>query len=691
MFVASLALAFTWQSAQASAAPTTLPVPAAPVLPVDDAVLAWDGWGMPTVKPIDTFVAPVPELAKTTKPLLIKVVIVDGTSRMGGDSTEPKRSLFSQFVAPAKRQIDHDLAQITEQSQGKVKFEVEKLEQVLKVYPGDDLVAIMSGLAGTRFNSGEYLADDKVFRGPYNQVWVIAPTFEDERITELPEPFVGTKALLIPVLGGNAYDFSLKIASITPSGEFQAAPPTEKWLGQRSSNVRLTVGTDGTDKVLKYEEGGLGRVGGATVFLGPSDKKQSFVTFEARTSNPDGLQITFSGSEGTSQAVELLCDPYTTPQTSASWQYFNGDGAWHKVTMPVKVGKVSAISFQPPQGARHRRKMTFGAVTWELKNLAFADSDSSGAAIPAPEPTATSPVAGARLISIATATHDNLLLLAADSNDDVRLNALLKLGANPVAADEPVFTKAAPNLDGWVSWAALQGLATLAKQGSPTALASITTFMSTGFNATKGAAALALAQVASEPKTATAIAPLIVNASLQTRLDAIKALSAIKSDRVNLFLTVLMNDTDPFVRLKAIQAATPNTENVCRKLLWYQVNDPSDMVRFAAAQSLLASSLPTFHAEGIKSMRDDSPRVRRLLLASAISGATVAESSRDLLRLAILDSSDDIKAMALEGFAKLPGQVVADEVKPAFASTDERVKAALKKLSQAKNIPIGVN
>lgn len=619
-------------------------------IPAD--ILSWPGWGFPAVQ------MPEPS-SKMDWPTIrgrVKVLVVEGTSKVV-QKDSGLRVEYAKFFAPAKRDIARVLTEFQTRGKDQGALSIENLDQTFRLEKEDALMDLVK----SRVSSGEYQADDKVFRGPYSQVWVIYPTFDG-----VPNPTFrklgGTQVLGIPVLGGNPWDLSLTLSRLVSEG-------TSTYDALTSSNIDLKLNAEG----LSYIEKGLGRGGRVTIGLNGNAKSLSF-TASSTTSDPVELTV-LSGNE--ESRVTLCGDPayFDLPADT----FFPCDGKMHMVTLKLPNQKVTGLRIGPPKSAIHAPKYTDAAVSWNFGPMVWDSAAPTETFSPTPD------LPGEKLKLIANADAATLTMLADDNNARVSFGALNRISQNPKPEDEAVLTRHINSIEPWTSRIAIAGLA---KLRTTTAVESLVKLLSAGFSHARAASLLALAGIEKDPRVNGGVAAMIATQSIEARADAATAASRLPGESGLVLQGIYMNDPEPLVRMRALATANASQSENCRKALWYQVNDPVDEIRALAALCLYRSSDEKFRKEAIKSIRDDSSWTRAAFLSGLVGDpiAEVPEELRDTLKIALVDTSESLQELGLVGLSKLKGAVTLEELRPLLATKSASVQAALKKLASIKGL-----
>lgn len=277
------------------------------------------------------------------------------------------------------------------------------------------------------------------------------------------------------------------------------------------------------------------------------------------------------------------------------------------------------------------------------------------------------------------ATVTSLIALLKDPDDMVRLNAARAFSRIKSPSAETALGDLVHNLEPRIAEAALDALAF---QDTPTGWAMVKRAVEVGpFDFTRVFAVRAYGRK-KDPKSLPTLSLALTTSSWHGRMYAAEAIGAMPEQPLPLVLMAFLVETNPAVRLAATKGALVSDDEVCKRLLWSAVNDPSDEIRAWSCWKLIESGNAKYVNEGLKGVRDDSVWMRKRLLQ--IMRDKPGESIRPALRLAVADASPSVRAEALLTFAKIPGQVTAEEVQNTLSDPDPRVKSALAVLKEAK-------
>jgi len=600
--------------------------------------------------------------------------------------------------------------------------------EVARRSAGDFQYDFLKEYAEPRFNGGKYEADDKVYRGPYNSAFVIHPglvrSWMTTRINETPissisfykdwtgadgsaatglEPLLmeglldqiamrrttlgmalpsqsigsladGTRSLRGLMEPDDYADYAaledlpvehlarlLKRPVDSSASAWDSTTPAYR-LAPYAPTVTLSTETDPEKgSVLKYSEKAPIRVGGFVLPNGKVDLGQTpWLKFWAKSTGRDRLSVfTTDGKKDSEFALGG----------------FVPDGKWHEVSVDLsKVAKPTAIYLAPPDAVNHREKLAPGLVEYEFADFRFEAQGQAGAVVEDEE-----------FKRAASAVGMTAAELVKDSSDVVRLNGLLKHEAAYAATDEAALIELAHDANMRVVAAAISQLG---KLGTPTAKKEILRLVTASpFEGTKQAASLEVGKMG-DGRMAGALSLAFASKNWQTRMAGAQAIAMLPGDEASVVLMTFLQETDPEIRVAVTKAANIANSVVVKRLLWSEVNDPSDSVRANSALRLIFSGQPKASAEGYKAVRDDSVGVRLAVLKGLFDKPD--EAHRGALRIAVTDISPRVRAAALRAFGKLK-DVNLDEIANTLEDKYPEVQIALIELAKAKNLTLPKN
>lgn len=226
----------------------------------------------------------------------------------------------------------------------------------------------------------------------------------------------------------------------------------------------------------------------------------------------------------------------------------------------------------------------------------------------------------------------------------------------------------------------------LAAYGTASAWASLEETIQRGpFDHNRRFAAVACRGRKSEARLA-GLMRLLGSVGWRTRLEGIRGLGEFDSRQALVILATVLQDVEPACRLAAATAADPNVDVTARRLLFAAVNDPIEIVRLVALSRLIDSEIPAIRSEALRGIKDESPRVRRGLLAAMTERKQA--HYRPALQLAVIDPDPSVRVAALEAIAVSPGEVVIGEVRSTLTDPNPAVQLALLKLAKAKRMQL---
>lgn len=486
------------------------------------------------------------------------------------------------------------------------------------------------------------------------------------------------------------------IAELTPNGSTAAAVPSAAAF-QVSDAVDAERG-----QVLAIRVAGLVRTGSALLLgrrNGPTifdPGQHPYLSFFVQATNPEPMNLRFAASGGTPDRVvrlfgrwpapaEIGEDPYpeVSLPTIEGWRHVVID--LRKLNLPA----VSAVWLESNEWASYWPSAQTEIPTILLDDLKVTIASPGPALELSPhrplsgDSASGDPEARAFFAASADLTNDSnraaVVALAEDPHELVQLNAVRALGKLKAEECEAALAKVLTTLNPLIAGAAAESLA---KQDTPTAWAALKRAVEIGpFDFTRVYAARAMAQ-RKDPLLVATLSLMLTSPSWRGRGYAAQALGAIPGDRPQLVLMAFLHEIDPGARRAVTLAADVNNNEVCKRLLWSAVNDPSDELRALSCFRLIQSGKPNFVSEGLKGVRDDSVGMRRRLLE--LLRGTPIEAARPALRLAIADTSPLVRADALRTMAAWPDPVPRSEYESVLNDPDPRVQAALAELRKAQ-------
>lgn len=262
----------------------------------------------------------------------------------------------------------------------------------------------------------------------------------------------------------------------------------------------------------------------------------------------------------------------------------------------------------------------------------------------------------------------------AEREDILRLNACRALRRVPTPEALPQLSALLLAFNPRVADEAVKAIAAI---GTPEAMEALRRGAMFGrYDHTREACARELGRTG-DPRHASAISTLLSSRSWRSRAAGAEALSRLRDPMAQMMALAYLNDVDPMVRLAVVEGADESLDQVCRRLLWLGVNDPSDEVRARSMLRLMASGKPEFQNEGLKGVRDESRGVR-LALAQALAEVPEALRVRAAQYL-LADSDPTVRAAAA---ATAPAQAL----EAAWRDSDPRVQLALARRAKAEEL-----
>jgi HEAT repeat protein len=178
---------------------------------------------------------------------------------------------------------------------------------------------------------------------------------------------------------------------------------------------------------------------------------------------------------------------------------------------------------------------------------------------------------------------------------------------------------------------------------------------------------------------------LMTARSASARLEAVRALAAIKEESADVILIAMMaNEPEPGVRVAIAKSANLENNLVNRRLLFAALNDESQWVRATCLLRLIQSPDAKIRREAFQGVRDPAIGIRLALLAAMAEDPD--DSYRPALRVAVTDREARVRAAALRAFATQPGPVSKAEVANVANDPDVEVAAAYAALAKAKGL-----
>lgn len=570
------------------------------------------------------------------------------------------------------------------------------------------------GYAAARTNRGSFLAEDKVFRGPYQTVLVLdagslyQPLSREldaygveELITRAivtqsadrwysmgiyKAPSAGSVSASMPLFHPLAGRFPAKVWEALQSSEEPSFEKLQELYGLAeqtfgseenaiefpwrpapySGNVAVSIFNDeqrGT--VLRYAENSPVRSGGfALPYRNVDVAKTPFLSFWVKTGSRDNLVLR---AEDNSSKAKFPIRREIPVQHN---------GAWQQVVIDLRSASPRTVQelYIGPSGDGQDRDQV-GDILYFFDDFQLLGEGQATPALPDPHEELVKRAKAANLISAKE--------LEKETSDFVKLNGLLRRETPYEATDEAALINLTKSVNARVAGESVKKLAQL---GTPSARSEVLRLVTASpFEYARQVAALEVGKFG-DPKLAGLLSRLFASRFWQTRLAGALAVASIPGDEAAVISMTYLQETDPVIRLALTQKANVQNSVVQKRLLWSTVNDPSDSVRAESAWRLITSGKENLAAEGYKAIRDDSNWVRIDLLNRM--GLNPAETHRPALRMAITDLSPRVRAATLAAFAKLPGEVSLDEVANVLQDKFPVVQLALIQLAKAKKLTL---
>lgn len=368
---------------------------------------------------------------------------------------------------------------------------------------------------------------------------------------------------------------------------------------------------------------------------------------------------------------------------SPDWQKVVAD---FRMPGPVEQGVlIDRIVLFPAAESIFAERDAIGVVSLSLSRFTARAANSGENPPPplelkAPEPTDAEKLA----LKAAQSGEDgaDLLTLLKDRNETVRMNAAAALERIKLPGAGAALIDLAKGASTLVAPFALRALAF---QDADAAMPILRAAVERGvFDVGRETAAEILAEGA-DPKMAGPISSMMTARSPFARAAAASAIGKIKTKEAGMILLALLQEEDAAARLAVVRNLDPTLELVCRRLMWYSINDSSERVRLNSYLQLMKASSLEFRAGGYQGARDESPWVKQAVLLEIARSPT--EEARAALQRAVIDPSPAVRAAALTAFKGL-NKVEPKEVENVFADQNPVVQAALLELVATKALPL---
>jgi HEAT repeat protein len=184
-----------------------------------------------------------------------------------------------------------------------------------------------------------------------------------------------------------------------------------------------------------------------------------------------------------------------------------------------------------------------------------------------------------------------------------------------------------------------------------------------------------------EPILVTALSSILTSTDWNAREQAAYALGRATTQEAAIIQITMLPDPEPAVRFAVASTANTDLDLVRRRLLFTAVNDTNESVRAAAYQRLLLSKDPATVEEARKGVRDESKRVRVILLDTM--ARLGKEENRGAIRIGLADRIGEVRSAALKALYSLSNGATAEEIAPLKSDPHPMVQAVFK--GMAKN------
>jgi|GEM_PF-5157778 len=603
-----------------------------------------------------------------------------------------------------------------------------------------------------RINGGSFVADDKIYRGPYNQVLLLWPmptnTVEQRTINGMPltcistvtgslDPGLFTTRLL------SALDFAVDLAAnkhgidmsalAPPVGQLKnpffrlPMPPAELAsfdpisgvdyvknfhtplpmmpdsiqsvgsLAPLSSNTVLKLTPDRKfGQVLYVQLNGLHKRGGFTLPDSSSGSslidqlKTGVLTFSMMTSSVDPLHVGVF-SDGKMVDVASLGDG---PEGGLSADV-PGDGKWHTVSIdfrPIlaKNPAANAVYIGADPSLTPLEKRSFLAIMDQFSNFSVQPNPPADSVAEriAPEP---ADMAKIREIRSQTSFADNPTQIQLFETSLQDPSSMVRLNTLNVLCNIKAPELVPPIIGAFVDVDGRineEGAKALIFQHTDPALA----FLRVALDHGPGPRARAAAGLAlSELKQPDLSAPLSAMIGLRTwqgRQDGAIAVNANGGPQANELLSTFLSDNDPEVRLTAVNLIEITDEAAMKKVLFNSVNDPSDLVRATACERLLLCNFPDLQTQGLRGFTDDSWWVRNEILSWIGNGGGSPAIARDAIVSSLNSLDPRIASSALKALGTYQQSPTLPELGNTLNDIHPLVQFALEELALKKSIQL---
>lgn len=176
-----------------------------------------------------------------------------------------------------------------------------------------------------------------------------------------------------------------------------------------------------------------------------------------------------------------------------------------------------------------------------------------------------------------------------------------------------------------------------------------------------------------EPILVTALSSILTSTDWNAREQAAYALGRATTQEAAIIQITMLPDPEPAVRFAVASTANTDLDLVRRRLLFTAVNDTNEAVRAAAYQRLLLSKDVASIEEARKGVRDESKRVRVILLDTMARMGK--EENRGAIRIGLADRLAEVRSAALKALYALPNGASQEEIAPLKNDTHPMVRA----------------
>lgn len=590
------------------------------------------------------------------------------------------------------------IAEAYGQGRFKVSLDAEVEEQIVdpELFQSDPMAYVRA-----RTNRGTFEADDKVYRGPYDQILLLMPTRS-------------------ALLDGLKFDdptvalFQMPVQNEAWSADRLAVDLTNAW-GRRLVDSAQQAGWSQLPSTELCEATSAGPYSNLPVLLdgGPFEKNlpRNALSTEAFVQNLEAAKAKtwpLAGLSPLEKALSLRSDPESDvrfppadPKTPTTW-LSDGHIAADWATVPLFWAKANVFGGLSAESvSSHHILFKQAGATGPATNQGFLAlwtprTPREGPAdlpvlppLSAPVPQANEQVQPSKDIGAtvqARAAYANkigvggplvegdaaTLVAWLDERDDtLRINTCLALQK---VKEPTAVAKLTTLLYEFNPRVVQHAVKALANQESPEVLEILRRGAMFGrYDHVRQACAEALGAL-NDPKQAAPISTLLSTRNWRSRASAARLIAEMADPTAQMMAPTFLIDTDPMVRLAVVRNVDPNIDQTAKRLLWVSVNDPSDEVRLQSYLKLMQSDDAKMQAEGIKAVRDDSIGVR---IALTRNWETVPASMRRTVAQYLLsDPTPVVRAAAV--FRAQP-----DDLAQVWQDKDPRVHRAL--LLRAKN------